>query len=57
MLFMVPKIHTDSKKICLLWNDVETTATFRPVSYGPWSRNEGVARVRGDLDAGGIIWV
>ncbi len=39
MLLMVPRIHMDSKEFAHFETEIESTATFRPVFFKPWSRN------------------
>ncbi len=52
---MVPRIHMDSKGFAYFGTEIETTVTFRPVFYRPWSRNEVVWGLRSDPDIGGMI--
>ncbi len=43
---VVPRIHMDSKEFAYSGTKIETTATFQPVFYRPWSRNEVVWGLR-----------
>ena len=39
---MLLEIPMDSKEFVYFGTKIETTATFRPVFYRPWSHNEAV---------------